>query len=62
MTTVCITTSLGEIRVHLALHEAPLTVANFLTYVRDQAYHDGRVWRTVVTSDVRAGPIAPQVV
>jgi len=50
MTTICITTSLGDIHVQLALHEAPLTIANFLTYVRDQAYHDGRVWRTVVTN------------
>jgi len=50
MTTICITTLHGEIHVQLALHEAPLTVANFLTYVRDQAYHDGRIWRTVVTN------------
>ena len=50
MTTICITTPHGDIHVQLALHEAPLTVANFLTYVRDQAYHDGRVWRTVVTT------------
>lgn len=50
MTMICITTSFGDIHVQLALHEAPLTVANFLMYVRDQAYHDGRVWRTVVTN------------
>lgn len=50
MTTICITTPLGDIHVQLALHEAPLTVANFLTYVHDRAYHDGRVWRTVVTT------------
>jgi peptidyl-prolyl cis-trans isomerase A (cyclophilin A) len=49
MTKICITTPFGDIHVQLALHEAPLTVANFLTYVRDQAYHDGRFWRTVVT-------------
>jgi len=50
MTIICMCTPLGEIHVQLALHDAPLTVANFLTYVRDQAYHDGRVWRTVVTN------------
>jgi peptidyl-prolyl cis-trans isomerase A (cyclophilin A) len=50
MTTICMSTPFGDIYAQLALHEAPLTVANFLAYVRDQAYHDGRVWRTVVTN------------
>ena len=50
MTTICMRTPFGDIYAQLALHEAPLTVANFLMYVRDQAYHDGRVWRTVVTN------------
>ena len=39
MTTICMSTPFGEIRVQLAVHEAPLTVANFLAYVRDHAYH-----------------------
>ena len=50
MTTICMSTPFGDIYAQLALHEAPLTVANFLMYVRDHAYHDGRVWRTVVTN------------
>ena len=50
MTTICMRTLFGDIYAQLALHEAPLTVANFLMYVQDHAYHDGRVWRTVVTT------------
>lgn len=50
MTTICMTTPFGEIYVQLAVHEAPLTVANFLAYVQNHAYHNGRVWRTVVTN------------
>ncbi len=50
MTKICITTPFGAIHAQLALYEAPLTVANFLAYIRVHAYNDGHVWRTVVTT------------
>jgi peptidyl-prolyl cis-trans isomerase A (cyclophilin A) len=48
-TMVTIHTTLGDITVQLADHEAPRTVANFLAYVRAEAYRGGAFWRTVVT-------------
>lgn len=50
MTHVRITTPYGIIRVALDANAAPRTVANFLAYVRTQAYTDGSFWRTVVTN------------
>ena len=48
-TTVTIHTTLGDITVQLADDAAPHTVANFLAYVRAEAYRGGEFWRTVVT-------------
>jgi len=50
MTHVRITTPYGVIRVALDANAARHTVANFLAYVRTQAYTDGSFWRTVVTN------------
>lgn len=48
MSIVQIHTPYGDIRVELDVHAAPITVANFLMYVRAQAYNGGSFWRTVV--------------
>lgn len=45
---VVITTDKGDIAVGLRIHEAPLTVCNFLRYVEAGAYDGGSFFRTVV--------------
>lgn len=48
MMNVRIDTVFGEIEIQLASQHTPLTVANFLRYVRAGAYTQGSFWRTVV--------------
>lgn len=47
---VRIHTAFGEIDVQLDADHAPLTVANFVRYVRADAYTQGSFWRTVVNN------------
>lgn len=49
-TTVRVETSLGQITLSLDETHAPVTVANFLRYVKEAAYQDGRFTRTVTTN------------
>ena len=42
-----ITTNLGDIHAELYPDQAPLTVANFLRYVDEGYYSEGKFWRTV---------------
>jgi cyclophilin family peptidyl-prolyl cis-trans isomerase len=44
---VLITTSMGDIKVELDQKDAPVTVANFLRYVRDHHY-DGTIFHRVI--------------
>ena len=44
---VVIKTSLGDIKVKLAADKAPLTVANFLSYV-DEGHYDGTIFHRVI--------------
>ena len=44
---VVIKTSLGEIKVKLAADKAPLTAANFLSYV-DEGHYDGTIFHRVI--------------
>lgn len=45
---VVIQTDLGVIAVELYPEQAPITVANFLRYIKADYYTGGRFWRTVV--------------
>ncbi len=47
---VVIETDAGRMVVELALARAPLTTCNFLSYVTDGDYGDGRFFRTVVSA------------
>jgi peptidyl-prolyl cis-trans isomerase A (cyclophilin A) len=49
MTTIKIETIYGDIDAELYDEVAPITVANFLAYVKAGAYQGGSVWRTVTT-------------
>ncbi len=47
---ICISTQLGDIHADLFSDQAPITVANFLSYVDAGYYGDGTFWRTVTRS------------
>jgi peptidyl-prolyl cis-trans isomerase A (cyclophilin A) len=48
MSNILIHTELGDIHAELYPDQAPMTVANFLRYVAEGFYNQGRFWRTVV--------------
>lgn len=54
-TNVIIETSLGDIEVELFDEETPLTVANFLGYVRSGAYEGGLIHRSVDNFVIQGG-------
>ncbi|HYT67549.1 MAG TPA: peptidylprolyl isomerase [Vicinamibacterales bacterium] len=59
---VVIETSLGSITVELFKDRAPVSVENFLQYVRDKHY-DGTIWHRVVPGYViQGGGYTPQMV
>src|SRR4051812_44411493 len=47
MAHVLMKTSLGDVKIHLDEKAAPVTVANFLSYVDDQFY-DGTIFHRVI--------------
>lgn len=51
-------TSMGDINIELYAHDAPITVANFIAYIKDSAYKGGEFYR-VVRSDNDQG--TPQI-
>ena len=59
MTTVSLKTNHGEIQLQLDADKAPLTVANFLSYVNDKHY-DGTVFHRVIPGFMlQGGGFAP---
>jgi peptidyl-prolyl cis-trans isomerase B (cyclophilin B) len=59
MTTVSLQTNHGEIQIQLDAEKAPLTVANFLSYVADKHY-DGTVFHRVIPGFMlQGGGFAP---
>ena len=59
---VLIQTSLGDIEVELYTRAAPLSVTNFIRYVHEGLYADGRFFRTVTTSNQPTNTIKIAVV
>jgi len=59
---VLIQTALGDIEVELDHRAAPLTVTNFLHYVHEGLYSDGRFHRTVTPENQPANKIKIEVV
>ncbi len=55
-------TSLGEIEVELYGAEAPVTVTNFLRYVLDGFYRDGRFFRTLTLENQPTNHVKIQVI
>ncbi len=61
MTTVLMTTSLGEITLELDETSAPETVANFLRYV-DEGFYDGTIFHRVIEGFmVQGGGFTPEM-
>lgn len=59
---VVIETSLGEIEVAIAAEKAPITAANFLRYVAEKRYDQGRFHRTVRMDNQPVSPIKIEVI
>jgi cyclophilin family peptidyl-prolyl cis-trans isomerase len=59
---VVIETTLGNIEVELEAKAAPLTVSNFLYYVQERLYNDGRFFRTVTPSNQPTNKVRIQVI
>ena len=67
---VVIETSMGTITIELAQEQAPISVANFLTYV-DEEHYDGTIFHRVIqtfmiqggrfTPDMRGKPVHDQI-
>ena len=67
---VLVSTSMGDIKLELYEKEAPITVANFLSYVSD-GFYDGTVFHRVInnfmiqgggfTADMRQKPAKPPI-
>jgi peptidyl-prolyl cis-trans isomerase A (cyclophilin A) len=55
-------TTLGEIEVELFAKEAPITVTNFLRYVLEGFYRDGRFFRTVTMENQPTNIVKIQVI
>lgn len=55
-------TALGEIEVELYAREAPVTVTNFLRYVLEGFYRDGRFFRTVTMENQPTNQVKIQVI
>ncbi|MGN6553945.1 MAG: peptidylprolyl isomerase [Verrucomicrobiota bacterium] len=55
-------TTLGKIEVELDAKAAPLTVKNFLHYVQERLYNDGRFFRTVTLSNQPNDTVKIQVI
>ena len=55
-------TTLGNIEVELEAKAAPLTVSNFLHYVQERLYNDGRFFRTVTPSNQPTNKVRIQVI
>jgi cyclophilin family peptidyl-prolyl cis-trans isomerase len=55
-------TTLGEIEVELYAKEAPVTVTNFLRYVLEGFYRDGRFFRTVTMENQPTNNVKIQVI
>ena len=57
---VKLSTSMGEVVIELAPEEAPATVANFLTYVKD-GFYDGTIFhRVIATFMIQGGGFTPE--
>jgi cyclophilin family peptidyl-prolyl cis-trans isomerase len=59
---VVIETTLGTIEVELEAKAAPVTASNFLYYVRERLYNDGRFFRTVTLSNQPTNTVRIQVI
>lgn len=59
---VLIQTALGDIEVELDARRAPLTVTNFLRYVHEGLYSDGRFFRTVTSSNQPTNQVRIEVI
>jgi cyclophilin family peptidyl-prolyl cis-trans isomerase len=59
---VRIETELGNIEIELDAKAAPITVKNFLGYVRERLYNDGQFFRTVTLSNQPTNNVKIQVV
>lgn len=60
-TSVIISTSLGDITLELADKEAPVTVANFLSYV-DAKFYDGTIFHRVIPGFmIQGGGFTPEM-
>lgn len=59
---VLIQTEIGDIEVELFAKSAPITVANFLSYVHEGFYSDGSFFRTVTSSNQPTNLVKIQVV
>jgi cyclophilin family peptidyl-prolyl cis-trans isomerase len=59
---VVVETTLGNFEVELAARAAPLTVSNFLYYVQERLYNDGRFFRTVTLSNQPNDKVRIQVI
>jgi peptidyl-prolyl cis-trans isomerase A (cyclophilin A) len=59
---VVVETTMGDFELELAAKAAPLTVSNFLYYVQERLYNDGRFFRTVTLSNQPTNNVKIQVI